>query len=366
MRALVGVQMSPIRKQLLALILTFLLSISVIGQTKDYIYFGDRLLAIETVGSGCGISAAYLSPYYSVRLSCHGSPSTVYDSGGAVIAAPNAHQNATQDVFLTSLVGNTAWVITFNTATATWGSWTSSFGTFSQNPAIAAAPDNTTAYLVGKDNWTAYAIRRYSKNTGFTSGEPWVGLGGVWSSEPAVTVASNGLVYIFGVDLWGGMWYGRYDPGPRTVTWTQNGIVAGTPAVTSTPTGVYALARDGNNNVWLARVNASTNLLTWFSSGAVVNGPLSLAASNQTVWAASSMNGSVFYNSFLEASSSWSQSQWPSTGGVLSSLSVASTQGNLYLAGRDPNNLLWWYTPGGGWVQYPSQGIGPGVSATPR
>ena len=361
--------MSPNRKQLLALILTFLLSISAIGQTKDYIYFGDRLLAIETVGSGCGINAAYLSNAGggSIRLSCHGSPSTVYDSGGVVNTAPNAHQNAAQDVFIASLVGNTAWVITFNTATATWGTWADSNGVFAQNPAIAAAPDNTTAYLVGKDNWTAYAIRRYSKTSGFTAGEPWVGLGGVWSSEPAVTVASTGLVYIFGVDLWGGMWYGQYNPSTRTVTWAQSGTVAGTPAVTSTTAGVYALAREyGNNNVWLARVDPTSNTITWFNSGAVVNGPLSLAASNQTVWAASSVNGSVFYNSFLEGSSSWSQWNWPATGGVLSSLSVASTQGNLYLAGRDPNTLLWWYTPGGGWVQYSSQGIGPGVSATPR
>lgn len=76
--------------------------------------------------------------------------------------------------------------------------------------------------------------------------------------------------------------------------------------------------------------------------------------------------GGIWYRGFREGpGSNWRE--WVFTGGILQDFSVAGLLGELYLAGRDAGNAIWWYRVSSGWTWAGNAGAAAGrLAAAPR
>jgi hypothetical protein len=77
--------------------------------------------------------------------------------------------------------------------------------------------------------------------------------------------------------------------------------------------------------------------------------------------------GGLWYQGYSERTSAGWQG-WNFANGVLQDSSPAAISGELYVAGRDKNNDLWWYRANGNqWTNIGSRGIAAGpLSAAGR
>jgi glucose/arabinose dehydrogenase len=286
-------------------------------------------------------------------------------AGGAFASPPAVAHNPSGDTFAVARDNfGSIWASVFDATTQTWDAWTFGGGVIRGTPAIAVA-DATTAYIGVRDTFDSYWLVRFTRGSGFSG---WTYLAGIFSTDPAVGISPAGTLYIVGKDNFGSLWSARYLSGSGFQGWRYGaGIVRGKPSLAVGTDGVaYVAVRDTFDAIWMARVQNDTWLGWTWGGGVLGSDPQAAAAGDGTIQVALLDPGNVVWRrSYLEGSATGWQA-WSQINGVLSSFAIASSGGELYLAGKDAANSLWWYRSGiNAWVSLGNKGGGE-LSAAPR
>jgi glucose/arabinose dehydrogenase len=293
------------------------------------------------------------------------SSNTVRPSSAVFSSNPGIAQNPSGDTFAAARDSFGAmWVNAYNATTQNWNSWAYGGAVLKGTPAIVMAND-ATAYICARDNFNSYWIATYVNGSGFSS---WTYLAGIFATDPVMAISPNGTAFIAGRDNFGSLWSGRYLAGLGFQGWQYGaGIVKGTPSIAVGTDGIaYISARDNFNAIWMARVQGDT-WLGWTYGGGVLSSDPQLAASGDgSIYAGILDPGNgVWYRSYAEGSANGWQT-WINANGTLSSMSVASSGGNLYIAGKDSTNATWWFRSGQSLWRSAGNLGGAELSAAPR
>ena len=77
-------------------------------------------------------------------------------------------------------------------------------------------------------------------------------------------------------------------------------------------------------------------------------------------------SGEVWVQSFAEGPQNGWQG-WAPTYGTLQNASIAAANSTFFIAGRNPENILYWYRPDVGWTLLGYQGFAAGkLAASPQ
>lgn len=185
------------------------------------------------------------------------------------------------------------------TMTANWDLSVSNLrnngGIFLIDPALAATPDLTRAYVIGKDGWNAlYSLYL----VGYTPAGPFTPMGGVVKNKPSVAMGSDGWAYVAVRDSWDGLWIARLN-GTQLINWGfQGGVMSQDPLINNLDDGFLAVTvRDSGSALWSATIPES----------ATPTPPV-----------------------------------WTRFGGVVENFASGAHHSVLYMGARDPWNNLWW------------------------
>ncbi len=197
-------------------------------------------------------------------------------------------------------------------------------------------------------------------------------LGGIFATDPVITTAADGTVYVVGKDNWNSVWVGRYKAGSFLGWNFLGGIIQGKPSVTAgSDDAAYIAVRDDWNSAWMAVVESTGILRNWYYGGGIFGSDPQVAApmdgSGTVRVTALDTFGSPWGGRFAESPTGW-QGSWEFAGGMVQDLSLAADLGNEFFAGRDGANQLWWYNAlSGEWslVGFPGLAAGP-LAAAPR
>ena len=160
------------------------------------------------------------------------------------------------------------------TMTANWDLSVSNLrnngGIFLTDPALAATPDLTRAYVIGKDGWNAlYSLYL----VGYTPAGPFTPMGGVVKNKPSVAMASDGWAYVAVRDSWDGLWVARLN-GTQLMNWGfQGGVMSQDPLINNLDDGFLAITvRDSGSALWSATIPESPTPTppVWTRFGGVV------------------------------------------------------------------------------------------------
>ena len=169
-------------------------------------------------------------------------------------------------------------------------------------------------------------------------------LGGVFATDPVMSAAPDGSIYIVGRDNSNAIWSGHYVPGSGFQGWISGGAVAhGMPSVTAgSDNAAYIAIRDNSNAAWMGRVLGNT-WSGWFYGGGVVNTDPIVATMPGGVNFTTILDsgGAVWYRPFEEGPSNGWQT-WTPVGGVLQSVTASADVDGLFIAGLTPSGV-WWY-----------------------
>jgi hypothetical protein len=328
------------------------------GQTtlsREYIYAGPQVIAVEnTVKSGSGgqAVAGFLEPNGTPALTFIQSPNFP-NAGGYLVGAPAVAQDpSTGNVYVVGMdSAGGVHLNTWNFASSSWNGWQYSGGILDTTSGMTAAAVNGVVWFTGRD--TGYRFWINSWNGSSFSG--WVDLvDGVFvkSSVPQIAVTSNGTVWVAGVDSGGRVWSDSYVPSTQTLTgWVdRQGLIAGQPSITAGQDGyVYVAVWNSNGTVYVTQIpaNNGSGPNTWISSGAttVASAP-SITSANGTNYISAIASGTVYLNTFSQSSQTFGS--WVSTGLALTDQTIVEQGGNIYVAGRDSNTQIWWYSQAAG------------------
>lgn len=280
--------------------------------------------------------------------------------------AASAQQAPTGDVFAAIRnAGGQVWLNVFDAASQSWRGWVYVGESAVGNPAVAA-PAGGDVYVVSRTTASSsYWLKRYRIGAGVTA---WIDLGGSFASDPAAAAASDGSIYICGTTSSGAVAAGIFSPASGFGGWNVSaGAAAGVPAVTVGSDGAaYMAARTPQNTVAIARFSAA-GWGGWFDGGGTLAADPDVAATRGAVYVSvRSSDGAIWIRPFLEGTTNGWQ-PWVSTGGYLTTASVAAAQGRFHVLGYNGIRDLWWYDSGAGWVHYGFQSLMAGrLSATPK
>jgi hypothetical protein len=299
-------------------------------------------MAISLPGTQpCTPAAAFRDTSGSIRLIYYGT-TTVQFLGGQLAGDPVVDQSPGCVVYVAARDNyNLVWMAIFDpiARTATW-KYAGGPGIQGQ-PSIAVARSGVV-YISVRDTNGSYWLAGYTPGVGFG---PWIFIGGLLASDPALAASPDGSIYMIGRDTYNAVWSAWYVPGSGFQGWkSEPGTIQGMPAVTvGTDDYAYIAIRDAYNGLWTGRLEGK-NWMGWNYVGGVLNSDPKVAASGDgTIYVAmlDQWNG-VWYRARAEgASGAWQP--WTYGCGTLQTLSPAATPGQLYLAGRDSSNALWWF-----------------------
>ena len=313
------------------------------------------------------LTAVFRDTAGAIQLNNHDSTSLI--SGGGVFGSdPASAEDSQGNTFVAARdTFGSLWASVFNASTQTWSAWHFAGGLIQGTPAVAVA--NGTAYIAVRDQWNSYWILSYSAAGTFGT---WTPLQGIFSTDPVIAAVPDGSLYLIGKDTWNSLWSGQFIPASGFQGWQfGGGIVQGKPSVTGGGDGyAYVAIRDNWNSLWAVRVSGSA-WDTWYYAGGIMSGDPQVVADGTGmlfVVLKDSGNG-VWYRKTSEGSPSteyWYN--WTNTGGLLSDFSAAAVGGELYVAGRDSTNKIWWRRDlTNEWTLVGQQGIAAGpLSAAPH
>jgi hypothetical protein len=302
----------------------------------------------------------------SIRLLSYPSNATVNALGnfasspGATTDINNKTVVAARDNF------NGIWANAFDPGTQTWAGWQFGGGVVSGNPSVAAGADGRS-WIAARDAYNSYWLLSYSPIGGFGA---WVPLQGVFSTDPAIAACPDGSLYVVGKDNYNALWSGHYIPGVGLQGFQLGGgVVQGSPSITcGNDSAVYIAVRDNSNSNWMARVAGNT-WTGWFNGGGVSSvDPKVAVTSGGVVVVTLDSGGAVWRNAFGQGFGNGWLPAWTSVGGILQDVSVSTANGEIFIAGRAPNQTLWWWRATGNlWTSGGNTGlVSDGLSATPH
>jgi len=183
-------------------------------------------------------------------------------------------------------------------------------------------------------------------------------------SIPQIAIPSDGSVYVIGKDIGGRIWSDRYDPNTSTFSgWVNRGaVMIGQPSVTagSSDGRVYIAVRSAASSpVYITQVPANNAATpnTWLNGGGLIVTDPQITEQGGTVYLSALANGGpVYILPFTEATQAFGS--WSYTGGILSDQTIAVRGSNIFLAGRDTANRIWWFDrTAGTWFFAGGQGL---------
>lgn len=312
-------------------------------------------------------TAVLRDPFGAIRLSTFAS-STLNNSGGAFASDPSSAQDGAGFTYVTARdTYNAIWANVYVSANGGgWTGWRFGGAVIQGIPSIAVDP-TATAWIASRDNYNSYWLINFTpRQAGFGS---WTHLAGVFATDPVVTACSDGSLYVVGKDNYNALWSGHYLPGTGFQGFVLGGgVVQGKPSVScGTDNAAYIVARDNYNSNWIARVSGNT-WTGWFNGGAVTSiDPRIAALGGRLAIVILDGTGAVYQATFNEGSGNGWQG-WTNIGGVLSDIAPAAVGGELFFAGRAPNNDLWWWRQTGNqWTWIGNNGVAAGaLSSAPR
>jgi hypothetical protein len=269
---------------------------------------------------------------------------------------PGAAQNAAGDTFVFARdLQNGLWTNVYLSAGQRWKGWVSAGASSPGTPGVAAAPDGT-AWVAIRDSAGSFWLRSYRTDTGFGA---WINLGGAFNSDPAITVATDGSIYVVGAGLapnQGQVSSGRYVPGSGFGGWVVGTTTAtGRPAVAAGSDGaVYVEVRYADGTCGMSRLSGNT-WGTWYTTPKAMSTDPQLAATGGRIYAVGlDAQNHAYVNAFQEGSGNgWFG--WADAYGRVTTVAIAALRGEFYLVARDSNADIWWYRSGVGWIYYGSR-----------
>lgn len=299
------------------------------------------------------------APMAVYRIYNNGIQALAFDSVNASTALgvtrgdPGAAQSAAGDTFVCARdLQNGLWMNVYLSAGQRWKGWVSAGSSSPGTPGVAAAPDGA-AWVAIRDSAGSFWLRSYRTDTGFGA---WINLGGAFSSDPSVTVANDGSIYVVGAGVTpnqGQISSGRYVAGSGFGGWVVGTTTAtGRPAAASGSDGaVYVAVRYADGTCGMSRLSGNSWGIWYPTPKAMASDP-QLAATGGRIYAMGwDATNRVYVNAFQEGSGNgWFG--WADTYGVVTTAAIATLRGEFYIVGRDANTDIWWYRSGVGWIYY--------------
>jgi hypothetical protein len=282
------------------------------------------------------------------------------DAGGFLIAAPGVTQDLNGNTYIVGLdsLGGVH-LNSYSFANSTWNGWQYSGGILDTSSGLSAAVDPSgVVWFTGRDIGQRYWINSWNGTSfgGWTrvttpnpSGPP---LDGIFASNsvPQIAITADGTVWIIGTDIGGRVWSNSYNPTGQTFTgWVdRQGVIYGQPSATAGQDGfVYVAVRNvaAESPVYITQIpagNAATASTFLYGGGQIDTDPV-VTSQGGTVYALAEADGNTVYLlTFAEATQSFIN--WSFTGGILNSSTIAAAGGNVFVAGLDSADRIYWYS----------------------
>jgi len=323
-------------------------------------------MAISLPGTQpCTPVAAFRDTNNAIRLIYYGSTSVQF-VGGQLAGDPAVAQSPGCIVYVAARDSyNFVWMAAVDPVAGT--TWSFAGGPNIQGQPVMAVARNGTAYIGARDTHGSYWLVGYTPGVGFG---PWMFIGGVLATDPSMAASPDGSIYMVGRDYYSSVWVAWYVPGSGFQGWKwEPGTIQGKPSVTvGTDAAAYIAARDPSNAVWIGRLQGSAYMVWTYGGGGLNADPLVAATGDGRIYAAVLDSwDEVWYRGIAEgASGAWQP--WVYAGRALQTLSPAAEPGQLYIAGRDSANALWWYRSSTGlWSSAGPSGVTTGsLAAAPH
>lgn len=296
-------------------------------------------------------SAVFRDTLSRIRVTEYGG-TVAYDAGGVFVGKPGAAQDGNGDTWIVGRdTSNGLYITRFRTATKTFDNWIFLGGQAKGDPSVGVTASGTVYYTI-RDSWDSCWLGIFRPGVGNT----WRHLGGILATDPQLT-ATYSDVWIAGKDGWGGIWTVTVPEALSGITatnWTfRGGIVQGQISFSHYSQTPVLAVRDGWNALWLGWHNGQ--VWTWTAAQGIMSRDPQMAGRSAVV----AVNDSI---SIRPLDANFAVTPWVSTGGVLASEGAGWLNDELYIAGRDATNGIWWYR-GGTQPQWSFAGL-QGVAAS--
>jgi hypothetical protein len=290
------------------------------------------------------------------------------DAGGFLIGAPGVAQAVNGDTYVVGLdnLGGVH-LNSYSFANSTWNGWQYSGGILDTTSGLTAAVDpNGVVWFAGRDIGNRFWINFWNG----TSFGGWICLnGGIFASDstPQMAITPDGTIWVIGTDIGGRIWSNSYNPDDQTFSgWVdRQAVTTGQPSVTAGQDGfVYVGVRSvpTNSPAYITQIpaqNAAT-ANTWLNGGGLIDTDPYITSQGGTVYlTALGGSGTVYVMTFAESNQTFGP--WNFTNGTLSDETIAAAAGNVFIAGRDSADRIYWYNvTGNSWFL----ASGAGISST--
>jgi hypothetical protein len=290
------------------------------------------------------------------------------DAGGFLIGPPGVAQDLNGNVYLVGLDGaGGVHLNSYGYANSTWNGWQYSGGILDTSSGLTAAVDPSgVVWFTGRDIGNRFWINSWN---GTTFGGWILVADGIFASDsvPQIAIPSDGTIYVIGKDIGGRIWSNSYNPTNQTFTgWVdRQAVMIGQPSATAGQDGmVYVAVRSvaSESPVYITQIpaqNAAT-ANTWLNGGGEIDTDPQIASQGGTVYLLAEADGATVYLlTFAESNQMFGT--WNFTNGILNDSTIAAADGDVFIAGRDNLDRIYWYSlTGNNW----SFADGAGVSST--
>jgi hypothetical protein len=333
----------------------------------DYLAATPVTQTFTVSASGIQPVAGFLDQNGAPSLTFNGSMSFP-DAGGFLIGAPGVTQDLYGNAYLVGLdSAGGVHLNSYSFANSSWNGWQYSGGILDTTSGLTAAVDpGGVVWFTGRDIGNRFWINSWNG----TSFGGWILVAdGIFASDsiPQIAIPSDGTIYVIGKDVGGRIWSNSYNPTNQTFTgWVdRQAVMIGQPSATAGQDGmVYVAVRSVTTNspVYITQIpaqNAAT-ANTWLNGGGEIDTDPQITSQGGTVYLlAESGDNTVYLLPFSEATQAWGT--WTFTNGILNDSTIAAAAGNIFIAGRDSLDRIYWYSlTGNNW----SFAGGAGISST--
>jgi hypothetical protein len=273
------------------------------------------------------------------------------DAGGFLIGAPGVTQDLKGNAYVIGL-DNAGGVHlnSYSVAGSSWNGWQYSGGILDTSSGLTAtvAP-NGIVWFTGRDIGNRFWINSWNG----TSFGGWILVAdGIFASDsiPQIAVPSDGTIYVIGKDIGGRIWSNSYNPANQTFTgWVdRQAVMIGQPSVTAGQDGmVYVAVRSvaSNSPVYITQIPAGNapTANTWLNGGGEIDTDPQITSQGGTVYLLAEAGGNTVYLlTFAESNQTFGA--WNFTNGILNDSTIAAAAGNVFIAGRDSGDRIYWYS----------------------
>jgi hypothetical protein len=337
------------------------------------------------------VSSAGIEPVAGF-LDQHGAPALTFntstnfpDAGGFLIGAPGVTQDLFGNAYIVGLDGaGGVHLNSYSLANSAWNGWQYSGGIL-DNGAMeghvatgltAAVDPSGTVWFTGRDIGNRFWINSWN---GASFGGWILVADGIFagSSIPQIAITGDGTVWIIGTDIGGRVWSNSYSPANQTFTgWVdRQAVMIGQPSATAGQDGfVYVAVRSVSSEspVYITQIPAGNGPnqtpvgcdgCWWLNGGGLIDTDPQITSQGGTVYLMAEADGNTIYLlTFSEATQTYGT--WNFTNGILNSATIAAAAGNVFVAGLDSGDRIYWYSlTGNNWFFAGGAGISSTVLA---